>query len=49
MRNRATKPIYRLSVIPPASETTMRNLETLTSGLFAVATIVLALEAIVAF
>lgn len=30
-------------------ETEMRNFETLTSGLFAVATIVLAVEAIIAF
>ena len=34
---------------PAGSETNMRHLETLTGGLFAMATIVLAVEAIIAF
>ena len=49
LRRYATQTISALPVISPASETIMRNLETWTSGLFAAATIVLALEAVLAF
>ncbi len=48
LRNRATSIISPMPVIPPVSETTMRNLDTWTGGLFAVAAIVLALEAVLA-
>ena len=48
LRRTAAKAISGPPVMSPAKETEMRNLETLTSGLFAVATIVLAVEAIIA-
>ncbi|WP_375383436.1 hypothetical protein [uncultured Sphingomonas sp.] len=48
LRIGATLTISLLPVIPPASEIPMRNLDTWTGGLFAVAAIVLALEAVLA-
>ena len=49
LRNTATKPISVLPATESVRRPTMRHLETLTGGLFAVATIVLAVEAIIAF
>ena len=49
LRARAGEPISLLSATDADEETIMRNLDTWTGGLFAIASLVLAVEAVLAF